>query len=152
MKQKLEKTISTSLIEYVFSQKAFWYWGIIGFSIVTTISVFTIPEATYPITYVRNLLGIIFILILPGYAFIKALFLSTVPFKTNSEKLDNFERIALSMALSLVIVPLVGLILNFSPFGIRLVPITLSLLAFTIIFATAAVLREYRVTTHILAN
>ena len=82
---------------------------------------------------------------LPGYAFIKALFPTTVPFKTSSENLDNIERIALSIGMSLALVPIVGLILNYTPWGIRLTPITLSLLALTIVFGTAAVLREYQV-------
>ena len=34
--------------------------------------------------------------------------------------------------------------LNYTPWGIRLAPITLSLLALTIVFATVAVLREYQ--------
>jgi len=92
--EKPETPTPASVKEYVFSQKALWYWGIIALSIATTISVFTIPESTYPIAYVRNVLGIIFVLILPGYAFIKALFPAKLPFKTSSENLDNIERIA----------------------------------------------------------
>ncbi len=58
--------------------------------------------------------------------------------------MDTIERIALSFGMSLALVPIVGLILNYTPWGIRLTPITLSLLALTIVFATAAVLREYQ--------
>ena len=47
-------------------------------------------------------------------------------------------------AVSIALVPIVGLILNYTPWGIRLTPITLSLLALTIVFATAAILREYQ--------
>jgi uncharacterized membrane protein len=144
MKQRFEETDSASLIEYLFSPKAFWFFGIMTFAIVTAISFFVIPQAAYPLTYLRNLFGIIFLLFLPGYALIKALFLSASPLKTNSEKLDHIERIALSMALSLVLVPTVGLILNFTSWGIRLIPLTLSLLALTIILASIAILREYR--------
>jgi hypothetical protein len=137
----------TSFKEYALSQNALWYWGIIALSIATTISVFTIPEAAYPIAYVRNVLGIIFVLFLPGYAFIKALFPTTVPIKTGSENLDNIERIALGLGMSLALVPIVGLILNYTPWGIRLTPITLSLLTLTVICATAAALREYQAIT-----
>ncbi len=136
-----------SAMDYIFSRKGLWYWGIIAISIATTVSVFTIPETTYPISYVRNVLGIIFVLFLPGFAFIKALFPSTVPIKTTSENLDNIERIALGFGMSLALVPIVGLILNYTPWGIRLAPITLSLLALTIICATAAIFREYQNTT-----
>ena len=58
--------------------------------------------------------------------------------------MDTIERVALSLGMSLALVPIVGLILNYTPWGIRLTPITLSLLALTIVFATAAILREYQ--------
>jgi uncharacterized membrane protein len=43
--------------------------------------------------------------------------------------------------MSLALTPIVGLILNYTPWGIRLTPIVLSLLALTIVFATAAIIR-----------
>ena len=58
--------------------------------------------------------------------------------------MDTIERVALGFGMSLALVPIVGLILNYTPWGIRLTPITLSLLALTVVFATAAVLREYQ--------
>jgi uncharacterized membrane protein len=45
--------------------------------------------------------------------------------------------------MSIALVPIVGLILNYTPWGIRLTPITISLLALTLVFATMAVVREY---------
>jgi uncharacterized membrane protein len=92
----------------------------------------------------RFALGIIFVLYLPGYTFIKALFPSKVPTKTSSENLDTIERVVLSLGMSLALTPIVGLILNYTPWGITLTPITLSLLALTVIFATAAILREHQ--------
>jgi uncharacterized membrane protein len=58
--------------------------------------------------------------------------------------MDTIERAALSIGLSLAIVPIVGLFLNYTSWGIRLTPITLSLLALTITFATAALIREHQ--------
>jgi hypothetical protein len=89
--RKPEPSTPISFKKYFFSKKALWYWVIIALSIATTISVFTIPEAAYPLAYVRNVLGIVFVLFLPGYAVIKALFPTTVPIKTSSENLDNIE-------------------------------------------------------------
>jgi uncharacterized membrane protein len=48
----------------------------------------------------------------------------------------------MSIGMSLALTPIIGLILNYTPWGIRLTLITLSLLAMTIIFATAAILRQ----------
>ena len=139
---KPEISTPTSAKEYIFS--LFWYWGIIALSIVTTISIFTISEVTYPVAYLRTVLGLIFVLFLPGYAFIKALFPTTVPIKTNSENLDSIERIVLSIGMSLTLVPIMGLVLYYTPWGIQLTSITLSLLALTTVGATVAVLREHQ--------
>jgi len=55
--------------------------------------------------------------------------------------IDGIERVALSFGLSIAIVPLVGLVLNFTPFGIRLVPIVGSIDAF-VLAATAVAARR----------
>jgi uncharacterized membrane protein len=138
---------STASKPYVFSKKAYWYWIVIVLAAVTTISVFTIPETAFPAIYLRSALGIVFVLFLPGYAFIKMLFPSVLPIKTNSENLDNIERFILSLSMSLALVPIVGLILYYTPLGVQLFPITLSLLALTAISATVAVLREDQIRT-----
>lgn len=48
------------------------------------------------------------------------------------DDLDDIERVALSFILSLAVVPLLGLILNFTPFDIRLIPVLVILSVFTI--------------------
>jgi hypothetical protein len=133
------------IVDYVLSSQAYWYWTTIAISLVTTILVFTVPEDAYPIVYVRYVLGTAFVLWLPGYAFIKALFPTKVPVQTGSGELDSIERIALSIGMSLALVPIVGLLLNYTPWGIRLTPIVLSLLTLTTVFATAAIAREYQI-------
>jgi len=124
------------LKNYLFSEKADWYWTIIALAVATSALVFTVPENAYPIVYARYLLGSIFVLFLPGYSLIKALF--------PTKELDNIERLALSIGMSLAIVPITGLLLNYTPWGIRTTPVTLSLLALTTIFATAAIIREHQ--------
>jgi hypothetical protein len=123
-------------------KQALWYWATIAIAAITVVVVFTVPEDFYPWSYLRNALGIIFVLWLPGYAAIKALFPTRLPIKTSTENLDAIERVALSLGMSLALVPIVGLLLNYTPWGIRLTPIVLSLLALTIVFATAAIIRE----------
>jgi uncharacterized membrane protein len=106
--------------------------------------ILAVPDNAYPAMYVRVVLSIGFVLFLPGYAIIKALFPFSVPIKTGSEDIDRVERFALSLGMSIAFAPLVALLLNFTPWGIRLSSVTFSLLAVTVIFATAAMLREYR--------
>lgn len=68
---------------------------------------------------IRIVLGLPFVLFFPGYTLIAALF----PKKND---LDGIERVALSIGLSIAVVPLIGLILNYTPWGIRLAPIAIS--------------------------
>jgi sensor histidine kinase YesM len=140
--------------DYLTSNHAFWYWITMALTIATTIVVFTVSETAFPLVYVRYVLGTIFIIWLPGYAFIKALFPQHLPFakglahtlETSEKNIDTIETIALSIGMSLALVPITGLLLNYTPWGIRLTPIVLSLLALTTIFATAAIIREHQTT------
>jgi hypothetical protein len=131
------KPIPQSLKAYMRSGEAYWFWTTTLLAIATAIIVFAVPENAYPIVYIRYVLGSIFVLWFPGFTLIKALFPS-------KKEMDTIERAALSIGLSLAIVPIVGLLLNYTPWGIRLTPITLSLLALTITFATAALIREHQ--------
>jgi hypothetical protein len=130
--------------EYLFSSRAYWFWTVIALSVGTAIAVFTVSEDAYPAVYLRNILGSVFVLWLLGYVFIKALFPSEVPIKASSENLQMIERVALSFCMSLVLVPIVGLVLNYTPWGITLTPIILSLLSLTVVFAIVALSREYK--------
>ncbi|ELZ09956.1 hypothetical protein C479_10295 [Halovivax asiaticus JCM 14624] len=57
--------------------------------------------------------------------------------------IDGIERVALSFGLSIAIVPLLGLVLNFTPWGIRLVPIVLTVTGFTIGATVVAAVRRW---------
>ena len=135
--------VSTSFAAYLKTSQVLWYWTTIAVVVVTAAIIFTVPENFPPFSLVRNALGVLFVLWLPGYTSIKALFPSRVPIKASTENLETIERIALSIGMSLAIVPIVGLLLNYTPWGIRLTPMVLSLTALTIVFATSAVIREY---------
>lgn len=90
-----------------------------------------------PESVLRKIIGLPFILFFPGYSLISFLF----PYK---EDLDEIERIALSFGMSIAISPLIGLGLNYTPFGIRLNPILYSLSAFIILFSLLAIERRIR--------
>jgi uncharacterized membrane protein len=79
---------------------------------------------------------------LPSYSFRKALFPKEVPIPTRTKELDNMKRIALSIGMSIALVPIAGLLLNYTPWGIRATLITLSLLTLSIVFTTASVTRK----------
>ena len=92
---------------------------------------------------VRIILGLPFILFIPGYVLIFALF----PTRKTDKGIDSIERIALSFGLSIAIVPLIGLGLNYTPWGIRLQPILLSVFIFIIGVGSIAVYRWTKTNT-----
>jgi len=124
-----------TLKTFVFSNQAYWYWITLAVSAITVVLVFAVAENLYPIVYIRYVFGLVFILWFPGYTFVKALF--------PRKGLDSVERISLSIGMSLAIVIIVGFLLNYTPWGITVTSITLSFLAFTTVFATVAMIREY---------
>ncbi|MGD0952643.1 MAG: DUF1616 domain-containing protein [Methanotrichaceae archaeon] len=81
-------------------------------------------------------MGLVTVLFLPGYALIAALF-------PRKDDIDSIERVALSFGLSIAVVPLIGLGLNYTPWGIRLVPVVISLCLFTVMMSVAAHLRRF---------
>lgn len=125
----------SSLTEYLFSGWTRWFWVVFSLAVVASVMVFVVPEDAFPFVYARYVFGSVFVLFLPGYSLIKALF--------GSKELDNIERFALSVGLSLALVPLAGLLLNYTPWGIRTTPVTFCLFALTLVFASAAVVRDY---------
>jgi uncharacterized membrane protein len=135
----------SSLATYLRNGQAIWYWLTIVAEAITVVLAFTIPENFFPWIYMRNIFGLVSVLFITGYAFIRAFLPVSMPVKTSSENLDMLERIVLSIVTSIAITSLIGLLLNFSPWGIRLTPMLLSIVLFTLIFATVAVIREYNV-------
>jgi uncharacterized membrane protein len=109
--------------------------------LVILFTLFCIPFALLPPlneTPIRIILGLPLVLFLPGYSLIAALF----PRKAD---LDSIERIALSFGLSIAVVPLLGLALNYTPFGIRLSPVLTVLSVFTISLVVVAYVRRSRI-------
>ena len=92
---------------------------------------------------VRIVLGLPLLLFIPGYILIFALF----PTRKTDKGIDIIERIALSFGLSIAIVPLIGLGLNYTPWGIRLQPILLSLFIFIVGVGSIAIYRWTKTNT-----
>ena len=74
------------------------------------------------------------VLFFPGYSLTEALY-------PRGEDISPLERLALSIGLSLALVPLVGLVLNYTPWGIRLTPIISSL---TLLILTLMIIASWR--------
>lgn len=91
--------------------------------------------AFLPIEVLRIILGLPVALFFPGYTLLAALF----PRKND---LDTIERVALSFGLSIIVVALMGLILNYTPWGIRAYPVLLSTTLLIVISSAMAWFRR----------
>lgn len=124
-----------SVLDYLSSPAlSSWFWETIVVSAAAVIAIMLTPDV-YPVNTIRWALGSVFVLYLPGYALLRLL--------REKAELDGPVRVALSIGLSIVVVFLLGMLINFTPWGIRLIPIIASLGAFTILCSAAAALREY---------
>ena len=103
--------------------------------IVVTLLLFPLVAFTGGVP--RIIFGLCLVLFFPGYTFLSALF----PRKND---LSGIERVALSFGLSIAIVPLIGLILNYTPWGIRVYPILIAITTFILACSAVAWQRERR--------
>lgn len=108
---------------------------IIGFSLLLAL-IIAVDKANR-LHFFRVALGLPFILFFPGYTLAAALF-------PKQSDLDSIERVALSFGLSIAVVPLVGLGLNYTPWGIRLTPILVALILFICAMSALALYRRSR--------
>ena len=91
----------------------------------------------FPIDILRIILGLPFVFFFPGYSLMAALF----PRKSN---MGSTERVALSFGLSIAVVSLIGMVINYTPWGIGLYPILISLSIFIVASSTVAWYRRRR--------
>jgi hypothetical protein len=129
---------------YLLSREAGWFWVILAFAIASTIAVFTISDNASPIIYVRSTLGVVFVLFLPGFAFMNAMFPARTSARTDESGMGMVEYVALSLVMSLALTAIMGLIMNYSPWGVNLSSVFFSLLGLTLAFATVAIFRVHR--------
>ena len=85
----------------------------------------------------RIVVGLPFVLFLPGYCLVAALY-------PRRNDLEGLERLALSFGLSMAVVPLIGLALNYSPWGIHLEPILAFVALFIVLAAAVAACRRWQ--------
>jgi len=108
--------------EYMLSFYNLDFWVTVTLLVLTIIS---IQFSQTPMVLFRYVFGSIFVLFLPGYSLIEALY-------PKKKDLTPLERLALSIGLSLALVPLVGL-----------TPIIISLTLLTLILMFLSSWRKY---------
>lgn len=116
-------------------ERNLWFYASLATSLMTILAIYALPSAL-PWEVLRWILGSVFALFIPGYVTVQALLPS-------GRDLGEIERLALSVGLSLVVVMLIGLVLNYTPWGIRLTPIVISLTIFVLGIAVVALFRQF---------
>jgi len=103
--------------------------------IVNILTLLLIPIIAFiPDNILRIILSLPAVLFFPGFTLLCALY-------PRRENLKDIERFVLSCGMSIAIVPLVGLGLNYTPWGIHLYPILISISAFIFIMSLIAWIR-----------
>ncbi|MEM2021643.1 MAG: DUF1616 domain-containing protein [Zestosphaera sp.] len=113
-----------------------WFWASASLIALAVASVYLtglVPQ----MIYLRYVVGSILILFMVGYVTVELLY-------PEEGSLSDLERLALSIGLSLAVVPLLGLVLNYTPWGIRLEPVLTTISLYTFMGAVAAAYRKYQ--------
>lgn len=103
--------------------------------IIWLLTLITAPVVEFTDGVPRIVLGVLFLLVSPGYSLMAALF-------PRRDRMDGMERIALSLILSFALVALNGLILNYTPWKIRLTPILIFNCCLILCFLVIAAIRR----------
>ena len=127
-----------NLYGYIISPDSDWFKLVIISIMGTLLTVYTIPASLVPLIYLRYAFSLIFIMFVPGYSFIRTLYLT--------DEITNFERITYSLGTSLIIAPLMGLLLNYIVGEIGLNIIIISITIVTLLLSAIALYREYNAT------
>jgi uncharacterized membrane protein len=90
-----------------------------------------------PVTIVRIIVGLPLLAFLPGYALLSALF-------SIKNRLNGLEQITICFGMSIAISALLGLGLNYTPWGITLESVLYSLAAFIIVMSNIALFIQWR--------
>lgn len=102
--------------------------------LLTCFSVFSLA-IVFINSYLKIIIGIPYILFIPGY-------LLTIVLFPKKNHLEGMTRAALSVGLSIITVPLIGLLLTFFSFGIRLLPVMSALTIFNVSLIIAGYFRR----------
>jgi hypothetical protein len=125
-----------SLSEYLrIWERNLWLYGSLTIGLIAILAIYVVPSE-FPIVALRWIAGTVFVLFIPGYVITEALF-------PRGRDLGGIERFALSIGLSLALVPLIGLLLDYTPWGIRLTPVVISLIILTIGLSIVALARRF---------
>ena len=132
---KLPVGYPASLVEYLLTPWAYWYWVVIGTSIVAVASVLTAPSGLSFLTYIRYLSTPFFLMFIPGLCVTRILYLG--------EDIGNLKLVVMSIGISVSLTSVIGLLLNYTPWGISTKALTFTVFLLVLALASVAMIREH---------
>ncbi|EMR74193.1 Protein of unknown function (DUF1616) [Thaumarchaeota archaeon SCGC AB-539-E09] len=122
-------------LTFIFSETSYWYWGIVVVSIMSLFVTHFISENNYPMIYIRYVFGFIFVIFIPGYSLVRLTYLNY--------KLPYLTQILYSVCLSIFIVMIIGLVLNFTNYGLQQKIIIYAILGISFSLSLITLIRSF---------
>ena len=132
-----EPSKKENFISFLSPRKSRWFWIVIGFSLLSFVSILFIPATGTSLSYLRYIFGFVLVAFLPGYCLNETLF-------PREDAMDIIERFTFSIGLSFAVTALVALFLSFTPFGLTLTTALSALGSLVIALAIVALIRKYK--------
>ena len=125
-----------SFLDYLFTLGvSSWFWATMAVTALAAVLALT-PTGFFPVDVLRWGFGSVFLLFLPGYSSLQLIF-------PNQQEIRKSQRYIFSVPVSLALVIMLGMVLNYSGVGIRLATLLESIGSVTVVFAIAAAFRLY---------
>ena len=127
----------SSILEYILRlEYSLWFYTALTLTLASILLIILSPH--YNILYpFRYIFGALYASFLPGYSMIEALY-------PREGQLSDIEKLGLSIALSLAVVPIVGFALNYTREGITLNRIVTANAVLILVALFIALYRKYR--------
>jgi len=122
------------IVRFHFQERPLDLFAALGYAVAVAVALLLLGTG--------NFIATILVLFVPGYVVVAALFPGSRP--TGKREIDWLERIALSVGLSITVLPLLVLLLNFTPWGIHLATIIATITVFTLGVGSVAYWRRIR--------
>jgi len=135
--------VETPLINFDDFLRSWRYGFRLWALLIATLAALPIVEfmqAGFPLIVIRWTAATFLLLFAPGFAFVWVLFPSR-------QRMSGFNRLGLTIAMSLFLVPAIGLVFHFTPLGIEPQPVAAALAALTVTFLLLGAYREYVIQT-----
>ena len=110
-----------------------WFWIVLGLTTLTTIIALC---GSAGLTYIKYILGAIYVMFLPGYVTIEAIY-------SNSAEIKSLEMFTLGIILSIAIVTLLGFIINLVIGGVILIAILAALDLYIVTLSLYMLYKKY---------